>query len=137
MAWRGLPVALVIATAFADAAGAHRLAFYALVAAVPATAVAGLSCLGEIVDSRLDGSRTPVGGAQGILWALALTLILVGAAARGPFVSQGVLPHVALSALVAALLTLGLQTGLAVLVEARRLPERRPIPAVEAVLKAE
>jgi hypothetical protein len=120
MACRALPVALVIATALADAAGAHRLAFYALVAAVPATAVAGLICLGEIVDSRRDGLARPAAGVQGVLWAVALVLIMVGAAARGPFLQQGALPRVALSALVASLLTLVVQTALALLAEARQ-----------------
>jgi hypothetical protein len=82
--------------AAADGAGAHALAFYALLAAVPATAVAALDAFGEL----LEGDRTHLHAA---LWALALALIVAGAAVRAPAVAEGAVPALARSSLLACL----------------------------------
>ena len=43
---------LVIAAAAADGAGFHELAFYALLLAVPAAAVAALEAFGHVLDGK-------------------------------------------------------------------------------------
>ena len=74
---RLLPLGPVVLVALADGAGAHRLAFYLLLLAVPAAVAASLTCFGE----ALEGG--PEEGLQALLAALALLLVVAGAAARG------------------------------------------------------
>ncbi|MGZ4381882.1 MAG: hypothetical protein ACXVZ2_11280 [Gaiellaceae bacterium] len=116
---RLLPLGPVLLVALADGAGAHRLAFYLLLLAVPAAVAASLTCFGE----ALEGG--PEEGLQALLAALALILVVAGAAARAPYVTQGALPTSAVSALVAVLVLLGIQflAGLPALVTGRRVPE--------------
>src|SRR5213080_3333898 len=57
MARRVVPVGLVIAAAAADGAGDHGLAFYALLLAVPAAAVAALEAFGRVLDGRTRARR--------------------------------------------------------------------------------
>ena len=52
MGRRAIPVGLVVAAAAADGAGAHGLAFYALLLAVPAAAVAALETFGACSTAR-------------------------------------------------------------------------------------
>src|SRR5207248_7736195 len=68
MARRVLPVGLVVAAAAADGAGVHGFAFYLLLAAVPAAAVAALDAFGELLDDA--GSRL-----HALLWAVVLALM--------------------------------------------------------------
>jgi hypothetical protein len=96
---RALPALLTLAAAFADARGAHGLAFDALLAAVPFTAVAGLTTFGAFLERRDDS----VGGVQALLWALALCLVLLSCAVRSPATEAGVVPPLGASALVACL----------------------------------
>ena len=70
---RAIPVALVIGAAAADGAGLHGVAFYALLAAVPAVAVAALGIYGKALER---GS----GRFQAALWGVVLGLTVVGAA---------------------------------------------------------
>jgi hypothetical protein len=100
---RVLPLGPILLVVLADGAGAHRLAFYLLLLAVPAAVVASLTCFGE----ALEGG--PEEGLQALLAALALLLVVAGAAARAPYLAQGALPTSAVSALVAILVVLGLQ----------------------------
>jgi hypothetical protein len=93
---RGIPVALVVVAAAADGAGMHGVAFYALLAAVPTVAVAGLGAYG---DSLVDG----VGRVQALLWAAVLALTVTGAAVRAPSLAEGTVPALARSAVVACL----------------------------------
>src|SRR5947209_19575586 len=90
------PVALVIAGALADRAGAHGLAFDAMLLAVPLTAVAGLAAFAEHLERGT--SRT-----QAIFWAAALLFVVVSAAARAPALAEGSVPPLAVAALVACL----------------------------------
>jgi hypothetical protein len=92
---RWIPVALVLAAAAADGAGMHGVAFYALLAAVPATAVAALGAYGD----SLEGER----GVQALLWAMVLALTVTGAAVRAPSLAEGTVPALARSAVVACL----------------------------------
>jgi hypothetical protein len=96
MARRFGPVGLVIAAAFADRAGAHGLAFDAILVAVPVTAVAGLAAFAEQLE---HGTAL----AQALLWAMALVFVVVGAAARAPAVAEGVVPPLAVAALAGCL----------------------------------
>jgi hypothetical protein len=93
---RGIPVALVVAAAAADGAGMHGVAFYALLAAVPAVAVAALGVYGEALER---GS----GRLQAGLWGAVLVLTVIGAAVRAPALAEGTVPALARSAVVACL----------------------------------
>ena len=126
MARRAVPALLVAAAAVADAAGAPGLALYALLAAVPALAFAGLVGFGEL----LDGDSGPNRQLQTLLRALAIALVITGAAVRAPAVGDGDLPPLAGTALFACLVVLALEAfagaaGAAV----ERPPRRRPVSA--------
>jgi hypothetical protein len=128
MARRALPALLVAAAAFADAAGQPDLALYALLGAVPALAFAGLVGLDELFDGQDEPSRQ----FQTLLRAIALALVVGGAAVRAPAVRDGDLPALAGSALFACLVVLALEAlvgaaGAAV----ERPPRHRPVPAAE------
>jgi hypothetical protein len=110
---RVLTAALVLAAAFADAAASPQLAFYALLAAVPAAAACGLSVFGELLEQ--DGRI-----AQAFVWALVLTLVVVGAATRSPALLEGGVPVVGGTALTACLALLSLEGILAAVGEYRR-----------------
>jgi len=60
---------LVVAAAFADARGAHGLAFDALLAAIPFAAGSALAGFGDYLEQREDS----VGGLQALLWTLRST----------------------------------------------------------------
>ena len=80
---RLVTVGLVLGAVGADAAGQHSLAYYALVAAVPAAAVAALTALGAI----LDGSAAePADRVLAALSALVLPFLLLASAVRAPLV---------------------------------------------------
>jgi hypothetical protein len=87
-----LAAALLVATAVSDALGLAGLSFYLLVAAVPATAVAGLVCLARVVDERS-------GRAQALLLAGLIAAVVLGAAARSPALAEGAVPGAATAAL--------------------------------------
>ncbi len=104
---RLLPLGPILLVAFADGAGAHRLAFYLLLLAVPAAVAASLTCFGEALEGGTDE------GLQALLAVLVLAMVVAGAAARAPYLTQGSLPTSAVSALVAILVLLGLQLAAA------------------------
>jgi hypothetical protein len=89
----------MLAAAAADAAGAHGIAFYALVGAVPASAAAGLSALGRTIDRRDD----EIVLLQALLWGLLVVLLVLGCASRSHALDLGGVPAFAHSTLVAAL----------------------------------
>ena len=113
MALRVLTAALVLAAALADAAASPQLAFYALLAAVPAAAACGLSVFGELLEE--DGRIV-----QALLWALVVTLVVIGAATRSPALLEGGVPTVGATALTACLALLSLEGLLAAVAEFRR-----------------
>ena len=113
MARRAIPVGLVVAAAAADGAGAHELAFYALLLAVPAAAVVALDTFGEL----LDGARDHL---HALLWTVVLALIVVGAAVRAPAVTEGAVPALARSALLACLAIFCVQAVASLAAELRR-----------------
>jgi hypothetical protein len=105
-------VGLVIAAAAADGAGAHGLAFYALLLAVPAAAVVALDAFGHVLDAGTDHLHL-------LLWTLVLGLVVVGAAVRAPAVTEGVVPALARSALLGCLAVFCVQAAVAVAGEFR------------------
>ena len=113
MGRRAIPVGLVVAAAAADGAGAHELAFYALLLAVPAAAVAALDCFGSL----LDGARDHL---HALLWAVVLALIVAGAAVRAPVVTEGAVPGPARSALLGCLAIFCVQAVVSLAAELRR-----------------
>lgn len=116
MARRALPALLVIVAAFADARGAHGLAFDALLAAVPFTAVSALVGFGEYLEQREDS----VAGLQALLWTLAVGLLVLSCAARSPATGTHTLPPLGASALVGCLAVLGIKAFVAIVPQLRR-----------------
>jgi hypothetical protein len=112
MARRSVPVVLVIAAAAADGAGAHGLAFYALLLAVPAAAVAALEAFGHVLDGEHDHLHAA-------LWTIVLVLVVVGAAVRAPAITEGAVPALARSALLACLAVFCVQAFVAAAAELR------------------
>ena len=110
---RALAVGLLVMVAAADGAGAHGVAFYALLLAVPAVAVVALEAFGRVLDG--GGDRL-----HALLWAAVLGLVVSGAAARAPVVTEGAVPGVARSALVACLALICVQALLGLVAEFRR-----------------
>ena len=116
MARRVLPALLVLVAAFADARGAHGLAFNALLGAVPFTAVSALVGFGEYLEYREDS----VAGLQALLWTLAVGLLVLSCAARSPATQMHVLPPLGASALVGCLAVLAIKAFVAVAPQLRR-----------------
>jgi hypothetical protein len=112
MTRRAVPVGLVIAAAAADGAGFHALAFYALLLAVPAAAVAALEAFGRVLDGADEHLHA-------LLWTIVLALVVVGAAARAPAVTEGAVPTAARSALLGCLAVFCVQAVVAAAAEFR------------------
>jgi hypothetical protein len=113
---RALPVLLVVVAAFADARGAHGLAFDALLAAIPFAAVSALTGFGEYLEQR-DRAVT---GLQALLWTLALGLLVLSCAARSPATETHALPPLGASALVGCLAVLAIKACVAIAPQLRR-----------------
>ena len=114
---RALPALLAVIAAAADARGAHGLAFDALLAAVPFTAVTALICFGEYLEHRASS----LGGLQSLLWGLALAFLVLSCAARSPAAETQTLPPLGASALAACLVVFGIKLVLAAAPHLRRL----------------
>jgi hypothetical protein len=112
MARRVVPVVLVIAAAAADGAGAHRLAFYALLLAVAPAAITALEVFGRVLDGASDHLHA-------LLWTLVLGLLVTGTAVRAPLVTEGAVPTLGRSSLLACLVVFCVQAGVAVATEVR------------------
>jgi hypothetical protein len=107
MTTRLASISLVLGAALADAAGAHSLAYYALVAAVPVVAMAALLALGNV----LDGSASaPHDRAVAAMSALVLPCVLLGAAVRAPLVTDAPPPAIGVTAVVLCLALFAVQT---------------------------
>ena len=106
---RVAPLALTAGVVLADTTGRHALAFYLLLGAIVALAVAALVAYGELVD--LPGSAAALGAARtrATLAVLALALALTAAVVRAPSVVENSVPPVALSAVVATLALLAVK----------------------------
>jgi hypothetical protein len=111
MPMRLTAIALVLTGTIADAAGEHALAYYALVGAVPAVALAALWALGDV----LDGTATLASDRAGaVLTALALPFVLLGTAVRAPLLAEGPPPAIGVTAVVIALALFAAQALVAV-----------------------
>jgi hypothetical protein len=114
---RAFPALLAVVAALADARGAHGLAYDALLAAVPFTAVTALVCFGEYLEHRAG----PVGGLQSLLWCLSLALLVLSCAARSPATQTHTLPPLGASALLACLAVFAVKLVVAGAPHVRRL----------------
>jgi hypothetical protein len=101
-----LSAALLLAAVTADGAGARALAFYLVLASIPAVAVAALAFFGDLVEGSADDEA---GALYVGLTALALILLVIGAAVRANAVHDAALPALGTSAVLGALGLLGLQ----------------------------
>jgi hypothetical protein len=110
---RATPAALVIAAALADSFGAHGLAFYVLLLAVPVAAVEALRRLEDRVGAGLSG--------------VSLALILLTCALRAPSAEEATVPAAARSALMACVALVCVEALVALAAELRR--RREPVPA--------
>ena len=81
---RWLPIAIALAAAGAEASGADGLAFNLVLLAVPVTAVGALAALGELLDNRALAPVEPAEAIEPLLFAVALLLLVAGAAAGAP-----------------------------------------------------
>jgi hypothetical protein len=113
---RVLPALLVVVAAFADARGAHGLAFNALLGAIPFAAVSALVGFGEYLERR----ENAVAGLQALLWTLAVALLVLSCAARSPATEMHALPPLGASALVGCLAVLAIKVVVAVAPQLRR-----------------
>jgi hypothetical protein len=107
---------LVLLAAFADARGAHGLAFDALLGAIPFAAVSALAGFGDYLERRDDG----ILGLQALLWTLALALLVLSCAARSPDAQTQALPPLGASALAACLGVLAIKVCLSLVPYLRR-----------------
>jgi hypothetical protein len=132
MARRAVPALLVAAAALADARGEPTFALYAILAAVPALAVAALASFGDVLDGEPEASRQ----LQALLWTLALVLAVSGAAVRAPALRDGALPPLAVTALFACLVVLALEAAVGAARAAVERPAReRPRPSAAGELR--
>jgi hypothetical protein len=111
------PAALIVGAALADAAGRSDLAFYALLAAIPAVAAAALGVYGDMVAAERPAPASV--SLQALLWGLGLALVTASAAVRAP-AFDSVAPGLGVSTLTACLAIVGLQAVVAAAGEARR-----------------
>lgn len=114
MTARVLPAALALAAALADARGRHELAYWLVVAAVPAAACAALSGFGALVEAVPRSDEEARARAFTGLGGLALALIVLAAAVRSPARLDHAVPALGSSALTAALALYGFQAVVAV-----------------------
>lgn len=90
-----LPLTLALAAAVADGGGMHRVAFYLVLAAIPAAAGAALAAAGELAEGRPTTVRVACSAA-------ALALLVLSSAVRSNALGSSP-PALAVSALVGAL----------------------------------
>jgi xanthosine utilization system XapX-like protein len=130
MRFRVATAALVVGAGIADAAGAHAQAYYLLVAAVPAAAIAALTALGAVLDRT---AAAPTDRVLAILSGLVLPFLLLATAVRAPLASEVSPPAIAITGLVGCLAVLSLQ---AVVVAAALLERSRHSGSAAAASRA-
>jgi hypothetical protein len=92
-----LPLTIALGALTADGAGAHHLAFYVVLLAVPAAAGAALSATADLADGRHVAGRMAC-------TAGALVLLIVSSAARANAPAGSSVPAIAVSALIGCIL---------------------------------
>ena len=125
MGSRLLPLSLALAALLADAAGAHRVAFYLVLLAIPGAAAAAFIGAGDALEGRGAWLR-------GISTTLALALLVLGSAVRENAPRGAPVPSLAVSAVVAAVVVYGLPALVWVLEPFLPRPRVRPAAAVRA-----
>ncbi len=100
------PAALLLGALFADGAGAHSLASYFVLAAIPVVAIAALAFFGDLVEGSADAEA---GALYVGLTSIALVLLVIAAAVRSNAVDHTVVPPLGISAAIGALGLLSLQ----------------------------
>jgi hypothetical protein len=116
-----ISAALVLGAVVADGQHARTLALYLVLGAIPAVAVTALSFFGDLVEGSADAEA---GAVYVGLTALALVLLLIGAAVRANTLADSAIPALGVSALVGALALLGLQLAVWT---SLRLSRERPV----------
>jgi hypothetical protein len=106
------PALLLGAALCADATGGHGLAFYLLLGAIVVTAHAALDAYGAIVDLPGAAPELAVARFRTALAVIALALAVTAAVVRAPALAHATVPAIGLSAVVAALALLLLQSAL-------------------------
>ena len=101
MGSRLLPLSLALGALLADAAGAHRIAFYLVLLAIPGAAAAAFIGAGDAFEGKGAWLR-------GISTTLALTLLVLGSAVRENAPHGAAVPSLAVSAVVAAIVVYGM-----------------------------
>jgi hypothetical protein len=101
-----LSALLLLSAVIADSGGARSLAFYLVLAAIPAMAVAALSFFGDLVEGSADDEA---GALYVGLTGLALILLVIGTAVRANALQDAALPALGTSAVIGALALIGLQ----------------------------
>jgi hypothetical protein len=101
MGSRLLPLALVAGALLADGVGLHRGASYLVLLAVVGAGAAAFVGVADVLEGKAAWTR-------GISTSLALALLLVGSATRAGAAAGGAVPHIALSAAVAAVVVYAL-----------------------------
>jgi hypothetical protein len=114
-----LPALLVAVAAYADSRGSHRIAFDALLLAVPCAFVAGLSAFERFLGARDDATA----GFQALAWALVVTLVTLSCAFRSA--AYDGLPPIAITSVVACLAIFAVQVTVVVAPFLRRLVSLR------------
>jgi hypothetical protein len=120
VARRLLPAVLVAAAALADWQGAHGLARTTLLLALPFTAVAALTSLGDYLDSRWDGAAL----LHALLWGVAVVLLVLSCAVRRHTLHA--VPPLAVSSVVACLGIFAVKATLVAAPHLRRAADLRP-----------
>ena len=98
---RLVPLSVAVGALLADAAGAHRAAFYLVLLAIPGAAAAAFIGAGDALEGRGAWLR-------GISTTLALTLLVLGSAVRENAPRGAGVPALAVSSVVAAVVVYGL-----------------------------
>lgn len=114
MAGRALSVTFVFTAALADLRGLHGVAYYLLLAAIPATAIAALESFGQLVECATRSGEEGLRRLDALLSGLILTLAVVSTAARSQAPVAGATPALARSALLGCLAVIGLHVTLVV-----------------------
>lgn len=125
VARRAVPAGLVVAAALADSSGSRLIALYALLALVPVAAVIALGAYGDLLEQPGTPEEEAPRRLQAILWGLLMALAIAGAAARAPAIGEGVVPGLAVTALIGCLVILCVEGIVELVAQARQRPVRR------------
>jgi hypothetical protein len=120
MSSRLLAPGIAIAAVAADVAGVHGLAFWLVLAALPAAAAFAFVAISDALAGE--------GAVRGLSASLALVLLVLGSAVRENAPQGGHVPALAVSSVVMALLCYGIPGLLWVLEPLRSVRTARPTP---------